>query len=405
MRYVGQILSLVLLVAVAVAVFHLFQRRLSDAAFTFTVNPEVLEQLERSLQDQRELARLRPEDREMYRRRFEDLERTVQHLKIISHSRDNLVRRYETIVLVGFAIIVLAVTAVWVVRQLRLQPRLGRLQGALTELAEGRTDLDVGVRGEDVVGRIATMIERTSRVMARDRRRLATLNNLSAWQEAARRHAHEMRTPLTGARLELEKIRDLAQSEHGGNADAVVSAAVGALEELDRLGSFTHRFTTFARLPRPKLVPVDLGSVLQRFIDSYADAWPNLRITLDAKTGERVSIDEDMFRQVLANLCDNSSRARGAERGTVALSVAQGRDGVLLDVTDNGPGVDPSVRDRLFEPYTTTRTIGDGMGLGLAISKKIMLEHGGDLELANTSPEGTTLRLILPVRAAKDDEP
>jgi nitrogen fixation/metabolism regulation signal transduction histidine kinase len=249
------------------------------------------------------------------------------------------------------------------------------------------------------------MIERTSRIMARDRRRLATLNNLSAWQEAARRHAHEMRTPLTGARLEIEKMRDLARGDTESNADALEDAAVGALEELDRLGEFTHRFTTFARLPRPKLTPVDLASALRRFVDSYATAWPNLRITLDAQPGHDVLMDEDMLRQVLSNLCDNSSRALGTERGTVTLKVIRGRDGVFLDVVDDGPGVDGAVRDRLFEPYTTTRTIGNGMGLGLAISKKILLEHGGDLDLAATSQGGTTMRLTFPLPTAQDGTP
>ena len=69
---------------------------------------------------------------------------------------------------------------------------------------------------------------------------------------------------------------------------------------------------------------------------------------------------------------------------------------VTLDVTDNGPGVDPSVLPRLFEPYTTTRGIGEGMGLGLAICKKILLDHGGDLDLLTTGDTGTTFRLTLP---------
>jgi signal transduction histidine kinase len=214
-----------------------------------------------------------------------------------------------------------------------------------------------------------------------------------------------MRTPLTGARLEIEKMRNLAHGDFEGKADAIKTAAAGALEELDRLGEFTRRFTTFARLPRPELVPVDLGSALERFVDSYSSAWSNLRIKLDVEAGVWVLMDEDMLRQVLSNLCDNSSRALGTECGSVTLTVIRGRDGVFLDVVDDGPGVDAAVRDRLFEPYTTTRTIGDGMGLGLAISKKILLEHGGDLDLVATSPGGTTMRLIFPLAAAKDGPP
>jgi len=72
----------------------------------------------------------------------------------------------------------------------------------------------------------------------------------------------------------------------------------------------------------------------------------------------------------------------------------------VIRVADDGPGIEEEVRSRLFEPYTTTRSIGDGMGLGLAISKKIMLDHGGDLELEDSSPEGTAFRVSLPIAEA-----
>ncbi len=394
MRAVLQFLGIVLVVAVAVLLFQVVQRRLSDAAFAFTVNPEVLEMLEQSLDDQRQLARLDPQDEAMYRQRFDELERTVHRLQILDHNREAMVRRYETILLVVFAALVLAVVVGSVVRHLRMQPRLARLQTALEGLAAGRPGLEVGVMGRDVVGRIATMIERTSRVMARDRQRLATLKNLSTWQEAARRQAHEMRTPLTGARLEVERVRDLAAEQPPQVAEALDEAAKGALQELDRLAQFTNQFTTFARLPRPKVERMDLAKEIAHFVKSFGGAWPNLTLDLEATGEHLVHIDSEMIRQVLANLCDNASRSLEGSRGTVRLAVTSDLSGSYLEVTDDGPGVDSSIRERLFEPYTTTRSIGDGLGLGLAISKKILLEHGGDLELTRSTPEGSTFRLI-----------
>jgi signal transduction histidine kinase len=77
---------------------------------------------------------------------------------------------------------------------------------------------------------------------------------------------------------------------------------------------------------------------------------------------------------------------------------------VYVDVTDNGPGVPREVRPRLFEPYATNRSVGEGMGLGLAISRKIMLDHGGDLELVQTAGAGTTFRLVLPAPGAGHGE-
>jgi two-component system nitrogen regulation sensor histidine kinase NtrY len=402
-RYLTPILFVLVLVACAAVLFQLVQRRLSDAALMFNVNPEVLELLEKSLDDQRRFARLEPEARDAYRARFETLEKMVHRLQILAHSRDRLVRRYDAILLAAFAAIVLGVAGASVARHLRLQPRLARLQAALTALATGRTDLEVGVGGRDVVGRIAAMIEETSRVMARDRQRLATLQNLSAWQEAARRHAHEMRTPLTGARLELERIRDLVRGEQTERCEAVGQAAAGALQEIDRLGVFARSFTSFARLPRPELEIHDLGALIEEFVSTFHGAWPNLDLRA-APVSCAAAVDRDMIRQVLSNLCDNSSHALGDTPGVVTINVTELREGVAIEVADDGPGIDGSVRERLFDPYTTTRIIGEGMGLGLAISKKILLDHGGDLELVETSPKGTTFRLTL-LRQTGEVEP
>ena len=245
------------------------------------------------------------------------------------------------------------------------------------------------------------MIESTSRVMATDRRRIASLENLAAWQEAARRHAHEMRTPLTGARLELTRVQDLVgrarpAAEEDDGAAAIRQATESAIQELDRLVEFSRAFTSFARLPRPELVDRDLGALLEEFTDTFASVWPNLQLDLSAPAGLRVRVDREMLRQVLVNLCDNSSLAVGEQGGTIRLSAAAEGGRIRLEVADDGPGVPAAIRTRVFEPYTTTRTVGEGMGLGLAISKKILLDHGGDLELVAVDRPGATFRLTFP---------
>jgi len=395
-RRLTNLLTVVAAVAAAAALFQAVQSRLSDAAFAFTVRPEVLAQLEASRDDQRELARLDPERRSVYRARFDKLATTVQRLRVLTHARARLVRRYNTILLVTFAAGLLAVASAIAIRQARLQPRLARLRDALGALAQGRTDLEVGVGGRDVVGRIAAMVEETSRVMARDRRRLAALQNLSSWQEAARRHAHEMRTPLTGARLELARLHDLLEGVEIAEAESMRQAAQGAEHELERLGRFATQFTSFARLPSPRLERHDLAALVSEFVATYGDAWSGIEVRYESDSPAWAAVDRDMLRQVLANLCDNSALAIGARPGTISLTVTASKEAVMLDVSDDGPGVDESVRARLFEPYATTRGVGEGMGLGLAISKKVLLDHGGDLELLATSPTGSTFRLTLP---------
>src|SRR5205814_2418641 len=111
----------------------------------------------------------------------------------------------------------------------------------------------------------------------------------------------------------------------------------------------------------------------------------------------RAKVDRDLLRRVLANLCANAAHAVDGDRdGEVVLRVGARGGAAVVDVHDNGAGIDPAVRPRLFEPYVTTRRIGEGMGLGLAISRKILLDHGGELELMETSADGTTFRITLP---------
>ncbi len=392
-------------IAVALAAgvaFDLLQNRLSSPLLAFSVHPEVVTQLEDSLADQRELARRDPEHETLYRQRFDSLETLVKHLHVLEHSRDEIVRRYQQIVLSAFAGLAVFVAAAFVWRQSRQQERLGRVQQALAELAAGRTDLELGERRRDTLGRIARMIEQTSRRMARDHRRLAALQNLSAWQEAARRHAHEMRTPLTGARLELTRLAGLLESESLEKGREIHQATQSAGQELERLGDFAKQFTSFARLPRPEKRPRDLAQLLDEFATTFESAWPNLELAVERGPEKlEAEMDRDMLRQVLVNLCDNSSLALGDRKGRVALSVAGEGGHVVVRVTDDGPGIAEEVRPRLFEPYTTTRKIGHGMGLGLAICKKILLDHDGDLELEKTSEKGTTFRFTLPM---KEDE-
>jgi two-component system, NtrC family, nitrogen regulation sensor histidine kinase NtrY len=355
----------------------------------------VLSLLEQSREDQKRLAHAEPANERLYKRRFESIQGLLASLRILELNRREIVARYETALLVLVGAVAAAGTAAWAVRQGRQEARLARLQAALAELAAGRTDLALGERRRDLVGRIAAMVEETSRAMARDRRRLASLENLSAWQEAARRHAHEMRTPLTAARLELVRLRGELAKE-GSEASAAVRAADSVLQDLDRLGRFTQGFASFARLPRPRPVRQDLTGLVAEFVEVFGTAWPGLELRFAHEESCDIAIDREMLRQVLVNLCDNSALALGGRPGSIVFSLVESPAAVCLEVTDDGPGVPPEVRPRLFEPYTTTRGIGEGMGLGLAISRKILLDHGGDLELAATVPGGTTFRLVFP---------
>jgi C4-dicarboxylate-specific signal transduction histidine kinase len=146
------------------------------------------------------------------------------------------------------------------------------------------------------------------------------------------------------------------------------------------------------------LVAGDLRGLVREFSARFSAAWPSLVIDVGVPEQACVaSYDAELLRQVLVNLCENSAAAlREAERqqGAVHLVLRRSDSRATLDVVDDGPGVPAQARAHLFQPYATFRP--GGIGLGLAISRKIMLDHGGDLELL-PSERGAAFRLSLPV--------
>jgi two-component system, NtrC family, nitrogen regulation sensor histidine kinase NtrY len=403
-RLRATLLTLLAMVVGAALLFQAFQQRINQGLFALGLSDDVRAKLEANKADLRQLARLDPAGEADYRRRFEAIQELLERSLIVEENQRAIVRRYE-LLLLGLLVGTIAVSAGFLFwRASRDEERLVQVGSALADLAGGRTDLELGEKGRDAIGRIARMIEETSRRMARDQRRLRSLENLSAWQEAARRHAHEMRTPLTGARLELERAESLLEGERpaGETLEEVRRGLRGARQELERLARFTRAFTSFAKLPAPHRVELDLAAFCREFAATFAAAWPNLSIACAAPPAEGlppVRADRDMLRQVLVNLCDNASLASGEGSGQVQLRLSYRGPYLQLDVADDGPGVAAEIRGRIFEPYTTTRKIGEGMGLGLAICRKILLDHGGDLELAAAAENdrGATFRLSLPI--------
>lgn len=393
--------AVTLMAAAAVALFWIFQRQIAGPAPAFHLPAEILPALEESLEDQKRLADLEPAAEARYRARFDELGTTVGRLRILEHNRERLERRYELLLLGLLAASVALATAYLAFRHSRYAPRLDRVRAAVSRLAGGSGPVEIGDRGHDAVGRIARMIEAASVDITRDRRRLRALRNLSRWQEAARRHAHEMRTPLGGATLTLDRLRAVAERCEPDRRRQLDTGLENLNAELDRLGGFTEQFASFARLRPPELRQEVLGDLLGEFMTTYEAAWPNLKLEVSGDRRLVAAVDRDMIRQVLANLCDNSSKALGETQGVVRFALeSRGAEARLL-VSDDGPGIPPTVRERLFEPYTTTRKVGEGMGLGLAISLKILLDHGGDLELLDSSATGTTFALSLPLGPSK----
>ena len=335
--------TVILTIAAATLLFWVVLHQISSLWLDVALRPEVREALARSMEDQKKLRSLDPEQREEYRRRFDATRRLLNRIEVIRMNREAVLRRFELVLIGVFA-------SMAVLAAVNLSIRYRRAQ---------------------------------------ERERRQYLERVSVLQETARRHAHEIKGPLTAARLEMERFADLARGP--ASADELARAQHSVGEELDRLARFTREFSTFGGLGKPVLRRESLGEIVEEFCATFAEAWPGMRLGQEGVPvlHDHVCADRDMLRQVLVNLCTNSAKA-GAHHVTFAISRGAR---VALDVRDDGLGIAAPMRARIFDPYVTTRKIGEGMGLGLSISRKVMLDHGGDLQLAATSTEGTTFRL------------
>ena len=330
-------------VAAAALLFWVVLHQVSGHWLDVALRPEVRQALERSMEDQKQLRKLDPQRREVYRRRFDETQTLLNRIEVLRMNREAMLRRFELALVVVFSV--------------------GALLAAVTLWMRYRR--------------------------AQERERAEYLERVTSLQETARRHAHEIKGPLTAARLELERFTDLAR--RGASEEELNAAHDSVGEELERLTRFTREFSSFGGMGSPVLRRESLGQLVEEFCSTFANAWPSLRLE-DSGGDAVVCVDRDLFRQVLVNLCTNSARAAG-EDGRMTFSIVKNGPKVMLDARDNGSGIPASLRSRVFDPYVTTRRIGEGMGLGLAISRKVMLDHGGDMELVSSSAAGTVFRI------------
>jgi len=276
----------------------------------------------------------------------------------------------------------------------RVSRRIGRLVDAARAVSSGNPGARAALSGRDEMAELAVAFNAMLDGLDRQRREIEYLQRIGAWQDVARSLAHEIKNPLTPIQLAVQQC---VSSYPGGDARfAKLLADTGEIveEEIAGLRRLVDTFRTLGQLPRVEAHPLPLREVVE---DLRLDPALAARLRIDGDADVTLRADKLLLKRVLANLVENAVHA-GKEAGragdvAVGWQVAPDRRTVAITVDDQGKGVAPDERERIFEPYVTTKTAGTG--LGLAIAKKIALEHGGTLEVAPTAAPTGGARFIV----------
>lgn len=226
---------------------------------------------------------------------------------------------------------------------------------------------------------------------------LIKAQKVAAWQEVARRVAHEIKNPLTPIQLSAQRLRKKFL-EKAPDLDRIFDDATTVI--INEVGSIKHmldEFTKFARLPDPQMTRQPLNGVVQEVTALYRAMEKDIDVIVDLDEElPLVNYDREQLRRVFVNLFDNAIQAMNQKgRLWVSTKYDAKRKRAVVTVADEGAGIPPEDQERLFVPYFTRKKTGTG--LGLAIVRRIITDHEGQIQAGNNMPKGAVFTFDLPV--------
>lgn len=246
-----------------------------------------------------------------------------------------------------------------------------------------------------------------------DNTRLINAQRQTAWRDVARRIAHEIRNPLTPIQLSTERLRRRYRKVIEEDDTVFDKCTDTILRQVTDIGRMVEEFSSFARMPKPDLSEFELLEVVRNAIFGNRLTMPDVKIDLaTTETSIPLSGDERLLGQAMTNLIKNAGEAISRRQEAnpdegipkaISVSVYLNQENVMIEIEDTGPGFPYENRSQFLEPYFTTRE--QGVGLGLAIVNRIVLDHGGQLTLLDRKDEacGARVAVQLPLSGPSEE--
>lgn len=326
------------------------------------------------------------------------------HLNQVSASV-SLARRAETFLryyTTGFAVVILLLGAAVLYASVNVAGHLSRQLSrpidelvGWTQLIRRREPLPEGggtVRGAPEFEALRQALRELALTLAAARERELEAERLRAFREVARRVAHEIKNPLTSMRIAVDQL-GRPEGQTAGRSETAIQVLNA---ETDRLERLAREFADFGRLPEGPKSEVDLAELIDELGRTSVPEGVEVRLT--ANGGPRSLLGHyDPLRRAFANLLRNAAEAMKGQ-GAIDVTVTGDGSGIAVTIADHGPGIPDDLRQRVFEPYFTTKP--DGTGLGLALVRQTLEAHRGTIALTATPGGGATFAIVFPPSAA-----
>ncbi|HKI11311.1 MAG TPA: HAMP domain-containing sensor histidine kinase [Candidatus Acidoferrum sp.] len=323
---------------------------------------------------------------------------------LLGSSRKELVtlRReiLKTAALVALAALLIGLLVSWWVSRRITRPVEELAKGA-RDVASGRWDTHIDVKGSDEIGQLAAAFNDMTKTLASQKEKLVQTERVAAWRELARRLAHELRNPLFPLQITVENLQRARQLGPQQFQEVFSEATATLKAELANLNTIVGRFSDFSKMPAPQFTRVNVNEVLRnavRLFEPQFTAVGKPSIATEFFLSEslpEIDADPDLLHRAFQNLVLNALDAMPAG-GTITLKSSDAGESVRIEVADTGKGLTPEECSRLFTPYYTTKQLGTG--LGLAIVQSVVSDHHGSIAVSSEEGRGAAFRIDLPKR-------
>ncbi|RKX86996.1 MAG: hypothetical protein DRP57_00120 [Spirochaetes bacterium] len=276
------------------------------------------------------------------------------------------------------------------------------LENATRRVAEGDFSFRILSRSEDELAILISSFNKMIGELSTSREKLVHAEKIAAWQDIAQRLAHEIRNPLTPIKLSAQRILKKYKSNPEDLKNILENSVTAIVNEVDNLDKLLKEFREFAKLPNPHPVMVNVKEVVEEIAGMFRSLGESItietngisdKITVKADPAQIKQIFSNLFRNAIQSI-DESMRTQGVISVIADIVKKEDIQYCRIQIRDNGSGIDEEYKDKIFNPYFTTKK--QGTGLGLSIVERIVFDHNGHIWFESKKGVGTTFFIDLP---------